>query len=231
MRKLSSLLFSIGCLFALGLWAPSALARTPKLQAAVELYEEAEFDKARASLSRLLYPQTSLGPDETLDAHAYLAATLLAFDDEETAKKELRALLELKLDYELPRVFDPRLRSLAEKIGQELRAARAAAAPPPPPPAKAASKSAFRWHRLLPYGVAQFVDRRPAWGTVYAILGLGSLGGNLAMGKLLKDQNDAGSCARNCQRLQLTQNLLFGAVIAVGVWSVIEAFLFAPEPS
>lgn len=110
------------------------LAATPKLDAAIDLYQSGEYEKARAALAPLAL-DTDLALPQRARALAYLAAAQVGAKDVPTAKSSFRRLAMEFPDYRLSAMeFMPELIALADEARAELEKEKAAAMPPEPAP-------------------------------------------------------------------------------------------------
>ncbi|MGC4115755.1 MAG: hypothetical protein QM765_14375 [Myxococcales bacterium] len=108
------------------------LTATPKLDAAIDLYQSGEYSKALAALMPLVQ-DTDLALPQRARALAYLAAAQVGAKDLEAAKLSLRRLAKEFPDYRLSAMeFMPEIISLAGDARAELEKETAAAAKPEP---------------------------------------------------------------------------------------------------
>src|SRR4051794_27258348 len=99
--------------------AASALAASPKLKKAEDLYDDGSFARAKSAF-RLLTSDPSLSEADRAQARLYLAASEFALGDAVTAKKELKTLAVLSPDLKPdPNVFLPDFVALADAARRE----------------------------------------------------------------------------------------------------------------
>jgi hypothetical protein len=230
--------------FLLALSAPSLPKELSALESA---YDDTEFEEAIGKGNRLLMRE--LTTPQRLRVHTLLAFSYFYLGKKEQSETELRAVLKLneafdldrkKVTPELGQFFDEvRLRWLESTKPKDTAVvakpdASVGAQPSDntPPPAPVQVKPAFRAVTLIPFGIGQLAIGDYAAGVTFLVLDVALIATSVALYWVRENEKVNKSTAykdpARAAAMQISQNVMAFAAIAVGVIGFIDALAFSP---